>query len=117
MPGLQAIIHVEVRGESGWEEVEAAIDTGFSGFLALPASIVARLDLEPRSETQIRLADGSDVSLRVHRAVVLWNREERTIEVLQADSGPLLGMALLHGSEVKMQVVNGGGVTIETLRP
>jgi len=42
----QAVIHLKVRGPAGQEqEIDAIIDTGFDGWLSLPASIVARLSL------------------------------------------------------------------------
>jgi predicted aspartyl protease len=42
----QAVIHLTVRGPAGQEqEIEAIIDTGFDGWLSLPSSLVAGLDL------------------------------------------------------------------------
>jgi predicted aspartyl protease len=42
----QAVIHLTVRGPTGQEQdIEAVIDTGFDGWLSLPSSIIASLNL------------------------------------------------------------------------
>jgi hypothetical protein len=46
---------------------------------------------------------------------VIWDREELPILVDASDSIPLLGMKLLSGYELKMQVRNGGSLTIKKL--
>jgi hypothetical protein len=61
------------------------------------------------------LVDGSDVQLRVYEITVLWDQEERTFEVLETDGDALVGMSLLYGYDVRLQVVEGGSVTIEAL--
>ena len=61
------------------------------------------------------LADGSVVRLSYFRATVLWEGKPRKIMVLDADGGPLVGMSLLYGSRVTLDVVDGGPVTIEPL--
>ncbi len=57
------------------------------------------------------LADGSRILLDVYRAVVLWDGSERDIDVLAMGSEPLIGMSLLDGSDVRLQVTDGGLVT------
>jgi predicted aspartyl protease len=61
------------------------------------------------------LADGSVVMEDVCMASVLWHGEERPIRVLVADATPLLGMALLRGSELRVECVGGSAVGIEEL--
>lgn len=61
------------------------------------------------------LADGHRVTLRVYAATVLWDGEERDIDVLAIGNEPLVGMSLLEGSDVGLQVIDGGLVTIEPL--
>jgi hypothetical protein len=48
-----------VRGSEDTErEIEALLDTGFNGFLALPAVLIDDLDLRPLGREQITLASG-----------------------------------------------------------
>lgn len=55
------------------------------------------------------------VVLDVYLAKVLWYGQEREVLVLQADGGPLVGMSLLYGSRVMLEVVDNGDVTIDPL--
>jgi predicted aspartyl protease len=53
--------------------------------------------------------------LDVYEASLLWDGVERAVEVLAMEGAPLIGMALLNGFDVRLQVAEGGLVTIEPL--
>jgi hypothetical protein len=53
--------------------------------------------------------------LDVFDAIVSWDGADRSIQVLGMDGAPLIGMALLDGQEVHLQVVAGGSVIIEQI--
>ena len=114
-PFQQAIIRLPVRGPLGQEEVEAVIDTGFNGFLMLPPELITRLGLMAVTMIRATLADGAEVELRAYEVTVLWDQEERILEALQTDGDALIGMSLLQGYDVRIQVVDGGTVMIEAL--
>jgi predicted aspartyl protease len=61
------------------------------------------------------LVDGSEDLFPTYKATVEWNGTPRDIEVDAADSDPLVGMALLAGHELHIQVVAGGAVTVEAM--
>lgn len=61
------------------------------------------------------MADGSERLLDLYGATVMWDRRRRQIDVAEADSIPLIGMALLNGYELTMQVRPGGKVAIKRL--
>jgi predicted aspartyl protease len=61
------------------------------------------------------LADGTRVLLNVHDATVGWDGVDWSIAIFAMDAAPLLGMSLLDGQDVRLQVTDGGLVTIETL--
>lgn len=113
----EAILRLEVLGAGSSEawrtEIEAVVDTGFTGYLALPGAIVEELELPAQRRSEAILADGSIVALEVHRAKVLWEGEERDAEVLALEGDPLVGMSLLYGHEVRLRVVEGGSVVVE----
>jgi clan AA aspartic protease len=112
----EATIRVLVRGARGQEaEVEAVIDTGFTGFLTLPARLIANLVLSFTGTTRAALADGSEVAMDVFEASVLWDDLERDVVVLAAEGVALVGMALLSGYRVTLEVEGGGSVRIEAL--
>ena len=115
-PDSEAIIHLQVRGQQGQEtEVEALIDTGFNRFLTLPSAVITQLNLATEGISRTTLADGSDVEMHVYRAIVLWDQEDRDISVLESEGEIAVGMALLHGYDLRIQVIDGGSVTIEAL--
>ena len=88
------------------------VDTGFNGFLTLPVDLVNELELPFASLGRATLADGSVVTYSVHEATVLWDGQPRHIEVDAAETTPLIGMLLLHGHGLSVQVRSGGRVVI-----
>ena len=115
-PDREAVIRLTLRGPSGQEvEVDAVLDTGFTEYLSLPPAVVRTLQLPYRASTQFTLADGSIVSLDIFRVMVLWDGQSRVVPVLAAAGGALIGMALVYGSRVTLNVVDGGPVNIEAL--
>lgn len=105
-----------VSGPQGQErEIEAVIDTGFTGSLSLPPAIIAALGLPFRRRGRALLADGSETLFDIHEATVAWDGSSRRVSVAAADADPLIGMALLEGYELKIRVVVGGSILIEAL--
>jgi len=112
----EAIIRIAVRGTGAREEtVDAIIDTGFDGFLTLPASFVSDLALQFAGATKAALGDGSEVSLDAFEAVVAWDNDERSVVTLATGGAPLVGMAMLSGYRVALDVVEGGRVAIQAI--
>ena len=113
---LVPVVPLVVRGrDGGLRRYQAVLDSGFTGAVALPAPDVQRLGLaNPRLES-VRFGNGESDNCEVYRARVLWDGEERTARVYAIGNEPLVGMALLRGSRVTMDVAEGGPVVIEPL--
>jgi clan AA aspartic protease len=112
----EARIRLMVKGRQGRkQDVEAIIDSGFSGALTLPPALIAALGLPWRSVDSATLADGSTCIFQVYTGKLLWDGKVRSVLVAEADADPLVGMRLLRGHELKMQVRYRGKVTIERL--
>lgn len=101
--------------QSRKQEVEAIVDMGYTASLTLPPAVIAALDLRWQTLDTARLADGSACIFDVHEAKVLWDGRTRRILVDAADADPLVGMRLLKGHELKMQVRSRGKITIKRL--
>jgi clan AA aspartic protease len=113
----EASIQLTVRGARSRErKIRAVIDTGYTAFLSLPPVLIASLGLQWKSSGRGILADGSECLFDVYVGKVIWDGKERTVLVDEADTDPLVGMALLNGYELKMQIRPGGEVTIKRLR-
>ncbi len=114
--GREALIPLTVVGFRGrTTEIEAVIDTGFTGHLTLPLNLARSLDLPLLGSRYVTLANGMTTSLDVYRATVLWEGTERLVRAFASEGAPLVGMYLLYGSEVRLRVVDGGSVVIEPL--
>ena len=110
-------IRLKVKGPRGREqEVEAVIDTGYTASLTLPPAVIQALGLRWQTVDRFKLADGSICIFDVYEAKVLWDGKVRQILVDETDAEPLVGMRLLKGHELKMQVRYRGKVTIKRLR-
>ncbi|MDP9474219.1 MAG: clan AA aspartic protease [Actinomycetota bacterium] len=110
----EALLPLTVIGRSGTRtEVEATVDTGFTGSLCLPPDVVGSLSLPFVGRGVAVLADGSAVETDYYRARVLWHGRERAVRVLVTQGGPLVGMTLLRGSVLTVAVSPGGEVTVE----
>jgi clan AA aspartic protease len=112
----EAIIPLIVIGADGRQhEIEALVDTGFDGWLTLPAQMISLLQLSWRGRGGAFLADGRETVFDVYEGNVIWHQYERRLRVDQAETEPLIGMALLEGSELNIQVRKSGAVTITIL--
>ena len=81
----EAVISLSVGGSRNRErEIDAVVDTGFNGFLTLPASIIQELDLVWRRRGRAMLADGSNSVFDIYEATVTWNSRPRRIAVDEA---------------------------------
>ena len=95
---LEAVVPLTVQGTAGHaQEVEAVIDTGFSGFLTLPSVLVAELGLAFGGVGWAVLADGTEARFDVYDATLLWDGQPRRIYVYVAETAPLAGHAPPRG--------------------
>lgn len=109
----EAIIQLTVRGAGGrHRRIEAVIDTGFNGWLTLPPALIASLRLPWRRRGRALLGDGSNSVFDIYEASVVWDKRHRRVPIDEADTMPLIGMALLEGHELSIDVRVGGPVKI-----
>jgi clan AA aspartic protease len=95
--------------------VEALIDTGFTGFLSLPLSMIESLGLPWIFSDSVTLGDGSEVIFQMYRATVIWNGQLKVVDVAASESEPLLGMSLLYGFKLQIEAIERGIVIIEAI--
>ena len=109
----EAVVRLRVRGPSGVEsDVDTIVDSGFTSFLTLPATMVAALGLARLSGGSAVLADGSVRQFDICAAEVAWGSTWRAVLVSAVGNEPLLGMRLLAGHRLVVEVVPGGLVEI-----
>jgi clan AA aspartic protease len=112
-PKLQALLELMVVGPTSNQRlVDAVIDTGFSGHLTLPPSIISALNLIWLGREQGVLADGTVDAFEVYRAIVIWEGKPRFIDVAEVDAPSLIGMSSLERHVLNIEVYSGGAVSI-----
>lgn len=111
----EAILSVVVRNNTITQLVDAVIDTGFSGFLTLPSSVITALDLTWKGRDVATLGDGTSCIFEVYIASVIWHGQYRTIDINESETVPLTGMRLLRGSDLHIQTIEGGRVEVTEL--
>ena len=113
----EAVIRLTVRGPADNQfETDVVIDTGFDGSISLPPELIRLLGLPWRRRGRAILADGSESLFDIYEGVVVWDLQPRRVSVDEAETAPLVGMALLDGYELNMQVRVDGLVTIKAMR-
>jgi clan AA aspartic protease len=110
----EAIIPIQIRAVLGQTlDIEGTIDTGFSGYLTLPPTLIATLQLRYDRTEVYTLGDNSDVVFDIYQATLGWDGRDRDVFVLETESKPLVGMSLLHGHHLFVDVIDGGEVRIQ----
>ena len=94
------------------------IDTGATGEITMPQSVIDRLYLplaEDADSVDVTLADGSSSPGRLYIARIFWHGRLKEVDVVNVGTEPLIGMGLLYGSNLNVDTVPGGLVTITEL--
>jgi clan AA aspartic protease len=112
----EATIRPSVRASDGRErEIEVILDTGFNESLTLPPMMIVSLGLEWHTRGLVMLANGTEDYCDIYAAIIMWDGKPRNVLVEAADIDPLVGMALLYGHDLHIQVMERGSVVIEPL--
>ena len=113
---LEAGLARTLRGPSGvTREVDAIVDTGFSGYLTIPPGLASALALPQPGIGESSRADGSITHFPYVAGEVMWDDRYLAIEMDAAETTPLVGMRLLHGCRLCADVYDGGHLNIERL--
>ncbi len=106
-----------VGADGSSQECEGVIDTGFNGFLMLPMSVLASLGCAQFGTARVILADGREDVFETYTCTIVWDGQKQDVEVAGNESFSLVGMGMLQGFKVQLDVIDRGKVTIKTLAP
>ena len=111
---LDAIIPVTILDSGSHPlNLNVIIDTGFSGYLALPKVIIEELSLQFSGEQLFTLGDGQEVELNMYKAAMMWDGQECKILVVASEAQALVGMSALKGNLIFIDAIDGGDVRVE----
>jgi clan AA aspartic protease len=103
---LEARVPIRIiGGPQGILDVECIIDTGFSGALVLPFSIVELLELPIVGHETITMVGAAEDTADIALAQVEWLGEVRREDVIVKEES-LIGTALLKGANLSIDYVN-----------
>ena len=112
----EAVVALSLQGPAGQvQDIEAVVDTGYSGFLPLPPALVTELGLPFAYVGRAFLANDDEVTFDVHDVTVLWDGEPRHIKADATGSTPLVGMLLLDRHSLNIEVQSGGRVVVQSI--
>jgi predicted aspartyl protease len=103
-----ATIGISVAGSVGSKNYRAIIDTGFSGFVALPLVEMIDLGLSTQGAANVTLGNGSIISSLVSTGTVTLGAQMETGTILLDDVSTdiLIGMAFLREFKIALIVTN-----------
>ena len=109
-PILKPRVTVQVHNIRGLRRgINFTVDTGFTGWLTLPLSIIRELDLEYRATSQYLLANDEMSQTDLYLAFA----DHIPVIVHQLDAEPLLGAAMMNECRLTIDFWESGRVTIE----
>lgn len=96
-------VELKPRWESDPVSIPVWVDTGFTGELVLPRTIIDQLHLDQSGSVDAILADGSRVELPTFSCLISWFSRWQPLEII-ANEGefPLLGVGMLLGCELRI---------------
>ena len=110
----EPVVVLDLQGPSGQaSEIEAIIDTGFTGFLTVTPALAMELELALEGTSRATLADGSEVTFDVYDVAVLWDGQPKYVLADAADTTPLVGMRMLDRHNLNINVEDGGRIVIQ----
>jgi len=110
---LEAMVPLRLLGpDRRARELTALIDTGFNGYLTAPGGFIEALALPLCGHTEVELGDGQLVSFPTFEALVEWFGQKREITVLASAGGFMVGMSLLRGCRLSMDIEPEGLVDV-----
>ena len=109
----RALIPLSLRDDNGaWHTIQFVLDTGFTGYLALPERYVRQLGLTLNAWRHGITATGIPARFPAGYARLLWRGHPLEVTVIQTGNHPLLGMSLLWRHHIAIDAVADGAVAI-----
>ncbi len=110
----EIVIEMTISDGNHSETIPAVVDTGFTGFLMLPVSLAGGFRFPPLDNRIVELGDGRQSTLDTCEVVIHWHNQDRAVRAFLASRPQaLIGMKLLRGSLVTLELIQGGSITVE----
>ncbi len=112
----KAVVQLQLRAaDRRIIDIDVVIDTGFTGYLTLPAAKIAELGLVFYEASTFIMGDNSEVEFCVFTGAVALRGQDKPIYAIESESEPLLGMSLMEGFRLLIDVVELGPVILDDI--
>lgn len=112
---LDAVVPITILlGANSVIEIDAVLDTGFNGALAISRSLGEQMGLKSTDFTEAMLADGRIMSICCSEVSIEWGGARRDVVAWFLGGSCLIGMELLKGFRLLMDVEPGGDISVES---
>jgi len=116
-PEARVTLRVRRDSQKAVLDLDAVIDTGYTGMLTLSDKLIADLGLVPMRFTRtVRLADGSVKMVGAYFVEVLLGAEWEKVLVTPNGTEPLVGLKLFDKHRLQIDVVPDGAVEVTTIK-
>jgi clan AA aspartic protease len=106
-------VPLRIRAPGGPDyDLDAIIDTAFSGSLTLPPALISSLNLPFRARVSVQLGDGTIGQFDSYDVEIEWDGAWIPLTATEIDTAPLLGIGLLRRMELFIEFIPGGVVDI-----
>jgi clan AA aspartic protease len=113
----QAVVEIEISApQCPSQSLRAVVDTGFTGYLTLPIEQIRAMWLPFAGYRRGQVADGRKMLLERYLVDVNWHGKPQPVLAAMTKGAILIGMSLLTGSELHIDVIENGSVIIEKRR-
>ena len=117
-PDLEPSLELSlIDPDGGRHLVGALVNTGFTGWLTLPPSLIQAIGLSWREVGRVVVADGRSVLVDLFDATIEWDGEMVAVKVHEMDAFPSVGLNLLRGFELHYPAVKGAPFTLHRVVP
>ena len=108
-----AVMQVVFKGTNGIEAgLQVTINTGFSEQVSLSQSWIDAMALLFSRFDDVTMADGRVVQTGIYKGIIVWDGQDKTVEVHCLESDPLIGMSLLLDFLLTLPVRVGSTLTL-----
>ena len=115
---LQPKVSFDVAGpKGGVESYSGVLDTGFTGWIALPEAEIEKLALNFSHDDTLTLADDRTVRVSLYIAEVFLAYQWHKLFVVQIGSIPLVGTGITSNSRITIDMVPNGDITYAPISP
>ena len=109
---LQPKVSFDVVGTKGRvESYSGVLDTGFTGWIALPATDIEKLALNFSHDDTLTLANDQTVRVSIYVAEVFLAYRWHRVFVVQIGSTPLVGTGITSNSRISVDMIPNGDIT------